>query len=122
MEQEVKDLIKTTIKYDLVLLISIATIIAMLFNMVYSLIYILGLVISMINFIVNSIVLNYEINKKHCKSPILNIVSIFMRTCIICIIALVLFTYNKYYLIVYMLGVIMHFIAIILYANKLRKI
>ena len=122
MEDEVKDLIKTTIKYDFILLISIAIIIAMLFNMVYSLIYILGLVVSMINFIVNSIVLNYELNKKQFKSPILNIVSLLIRTSIICMIAIVLFTYNKYYLIVYIIGVIMHFIAIILYATKLRRI
>ena len=120
MQKEVKDLISVVMKYDMSIAFITALVIAILYNIAYSFVFILGLIIGLLNFIVNSIVLDYILTKKG-KSPILNLVSLFLRSSIICLIGIILFTYNKYYLIVYIIGLISHFIGILLYAIKIKK-
>ncbi|WP_027632611.1 ATP synthase subunit I [Clostridium hydrogeniformans] len=120
MQKEVRDLIRVVMKYDIMLAFITSIIIAILYNLNYSFVFILGLIVGLLNFIVNSLVLDYMLGKK-AKSPILNLISLFLRSSIICLIGITLFTYNKYYLIVYIIGVVSHFIAIILYAIKIKK-
>ena len=114
---DLKYMYKKVITYSLYVLIILAIILGLI-NFKYVLPGILGLIIAIGNLFISGIVTNNALAKN--KVNFLNYFALIFKIFATSIIGVILFTYNKYYLIVYMGGYISHFIPLVLYAVSLK--
>ncbi|KOA18360.1 ATP synthase I chain [Clostridium homopropionicum DSM 5847] len=88
-------------------------------NTKYLLPSILGFFIAIISFYINAFTVNYVLKKE--KNSGLVILSFILRIIIIGLIGLVLYTYNKFYIIAYVVGYTCRFISLFLYGFILKR-
>ncbi len=86
----------------------------------YSLIILLGLFIGFVNFIINGTITEYTLLKKTKKYRFVALIGFISRVAIVCGIALILFKYNKFNVIAYMLGYSSQFVSLILYGIYIK--
>lgn len=79
------------------------------------LVSLLGFILAIINFHINAYAVNYALSKKNLNSNAVVTLSYCLRVAVVGIIGAVLFTYNKFNVLAYMLGYNIHFIALIIY-------
>jgi ATP synthase protein I len=96
----------------------ILAIILSLINYKFVLPGILGLIVGIANLFISGIVTNDALAKG--KVNILIYFGFLIKIFATSIIGMILFTYNKYYLFVYMAGYISHFISLALYSISLK--
>jgi ATP synthase protein I len=117
MSREMKALIKSMIKYDLIGGVIFALIISLPFSFELASIFYLGVLIALINFILSGIILEYSIKR---KGKVLLILSYTIRIIIILAIA-TLFITNLHKILAYILGYISHFILLTIYWLRKEK-
>ena len=103
--------------YDLYVFITLAIILGLV-NFKFVLPGILGLAIAVGNLFISGMVTNNAVVKN--KVNFLTYFGFVFKIFATSIIGIILFTYNKYYLLAYMGGYISHFIPLVLYAVKLK--
>lgn len=86
----------------------------------YALVSLLGFILAIINFYINGYAVNYAFSKKNLNSHAVITLSYCLRVAVVGIIGAVLFTYNKFNVLAYMLGYNMHFISLIIYGMHLK--
>lgn len=86
----------------------------------YALVSLLGFILAIINFHINSYTVNYAFSKRNLNSNAVITLSYCLRVAVVAIIGVVLFTYNKFNVLAYMLGYNMHFISLIIYGIYLK--
>ncbi|AEB76935.1 ATP synthase subunit I [Clostridium botulinum] len=105
---------------DIVVLVALS-ILSYIINKKYVGICILGFVVSAISFYSNSLITTYAFEKKLDNSNLIIILSYYLRIFLITIIGIVVFTYNKFNIIAYILGYTFRFFSLVLYALILKK-
>lgn len=85
-------------------------------NKHYLWVCILGFMLGIISFCINSYVTKYVFENSENDNSGLILISYFLRIFIITIIGVVLFTYNKLNVIVYIIGYTCNFFSLIIYA------
>ncbi|MCY6369822.1 ATP synthase subunit I [Clostridium ganghwense] len=81
----------------------------------YVLVSLLGFILAIINFYINSYAVNYAFTKNNLNNNAVITLSYALRVLIVGIIGAVLFTYNKFNVLAYMLGYNIHLISLIIY-------
>ncbi|MEA4826619.1 MAG: ATP synthase subunit I [Clostridium sp.] len=81
----------------------------------------LGFGIAVISFYINGFTVNYVVGKEKTKNEGLIILSFIARIIIISAIGLVLFTYNKFNVIAYIMGYTFRFISLVSYGLMIKK-
>lgn len=109
MTKEMKALLKLIIKADILVGIIIAVLISLV-NFKGSFIFLLGIIIALFNFIFTGIILDKSLNGG--RGSFLYKFTAVARILIIVLIAL-LFSHNKYYLLLYIAGFLTHFPTLI---------
>ena len=104
--------------YSLYVLMGLGIILGLV-DLKYVLPGILGLIIAIGNLIISGIVTNNALAKN--KVNFFTYFGITFKIFATSIIGIILFTYNKYYLIVYMGGYVSYFIPLVLYAVNLKE-
>lgn len=122
MQEYLKAMLKSITKITAIMAIAFIAIGLWFIKLNYLLCYGLGLAIALLNFIANSIITHYLINKRNNKQVFYSLINFIVRVLIIAFIALILFMYNKIYVIAYIIGYITHFAAIIIYGLKIDKL
>ena len=101
-------------RYWLIVTITLGTLTYLIFPK-YIVVFILGLFVGLSNFAINTIVIKFILLKANGKYGILASISFTLRILIVCIIGLILFTYNRFNVIAYMCGFCSYFICLVLY-------
>ena len=114
---DLKYMYKKVITYSLYVLIILGIILGSI-NLKYVLPGILGLIIAIGNLFISGVITNNALAKN--KVNFLNYFGLAFKILATSIIGMILFTYNKYYLIVYMCGYVSHFILLVLYAINIK--
>ena len=114
---DLKCMYKKVSIYALYVLIILAIILGLI-NLKFVLPGILGLAVAMSNLFISGIVTNNALAKN--KVNFFTYFGITFKIFATSIIGIILFTYNKYYLIVYMCGYVSHFILLVLYAISIK--
>ena len=114
---DLKHMYKKVITHSFYVLIILAIILGSI-NFKYVLPSILGLVVAIGNLVISGVVTNNAAVKN--KVNFITYFGLILKISTTSIIGVILFTYNKYYLIVYMGGYISHFIPLVLYAVSLK--
>ena len=115
--EDLKYMYKKVSTFALYVLITLVIILGLI-NLKFVLPGILGLAVAMGNLFISGVVTNNAIVKT--KVNLLTYFGLIFKIFATSIIGVVLFTYNKYYLLVYMCGYISHFIPLVLYAISLK--
>ena len=116
---ELSQMFKILNYLDIILGLALALLVFFI-NSKYLLPTILGFIIAVISFYINSLTVN-NVLKKEKKSGLV-ILSFFLRIISIGLIGLVLYTYNKFYIIAYIMGYTCRFISLFLYGLILKKV
>ncbi|CAG7839300.1 ATP synthase F0F1 [Clostridium novyi B str. ATCC 27606] len=117
---EVYNMIKKIKYLDIVVLVALS-ILSYSINKKYVEICILGFVVSAIGFYWNSLITTYAFKTKLHNSNLIIILNYYLRIFLITIIGIVVFTYNKFNIIAYIVGYTFRFFSLILYALILKK-
>lgn len=117
MNDELRSMLKKTFLIDVIAGLILGIIIGVITNVSHALILVLGLLISYVSFYVNTITTSYGLEKQK-KGLIM--LSLLGRMIVIVAVGAVLFMFNKYFVLTYMLGYSSHFISIIIYGVALR--
>jgi len=115
---DLKYMYKKVTIYSLYVFIPL-TIILGLVNLKFILPGILGLAVAIINLFISGIITSNALVKN--KVNFLTFLGFIFKVFATSIIGLILFTYNKDYVIVYMCGYISHFIPLVLYSLSIRE-
>ncbi|MCY6355485.1 ATP synthase subunit I [Clostridium sp. ZS2-4] len=86
----------------------------------YLMALVLGFILAIINFHINGYAVNYAFSKKKLNSNTVIILSYYLRVAVAGIIGVMLFTYNKFNVLAYILGYNMHFISLTIYGVYLK--
>lgn len=86
----------------------------------YILVSLLGFILAIINLYINGYAVNYAFSRKDSNSNLVITLSYCLRITLVGIIGAVLFTYNKFNVLAYMLGYNMHFISLTIYGIYLK--
>lgn len=78
----------------------------------------IGMVVSFINFFINGILTTWLIPKLGVRYYFIHVLGFFFRIPIISLIGYIVFTYNKYNVIAYMLGYTLHLIGVFVYSYR----
>ncbi|KGM96258.1 ATP synthase F0F1 [Clostridium novyi A str. 4552] len=119
-DHEVYNMIKQ-IKYLDIIVLFILVSICYIINKKYIAICTLGFVVSICSFYLNAYITEYVFKKKIEKSNLITILSYYIRVFLITIIGIVVFTYNRFNIIAYILGYTFRFLSLILYALVVKK-
>lgn len=114
MKDDLDYMLKKVIGYWLIVAVILGTLVYLIFPK-YIDVFILGLFIGLSNFIINTIVIKCMLLRANGKYAFLAPVSFTLRILIICIIGLILYTYNRFNVIAYMCGFCSYFICLVLY-------
>jgi len=114
MKDNLDYMLKKIISYWLIVAIILGVLTYLIFPK-YILVFILGLFVALSNFIINTIIINFMLIRANGKYTFLVSISYTLRILIICIIGLILFTYNRFNVIAYMCGFCSYFICLVLY-------
>jgi ATP synthase protein I len=87
----------------------------------YTSVFILGLFIALSNFIINTTITKFLLLTTNGKYLFLASISTTLRILIICVIGLILFTYDRFNVIAYMGGFCSYLICLVLYGINLNK-
>lgn len=74
-----------------------------------------GLIIAYLNFAANSIITYYTMASKDQGNGMYTFIGFIIRVAVVAAVGVIAFTYNKYFVIAYLLGYSLHFISLILY-------
>jgi len=114
MRDNLDYMLKKIIGYWLFVTITLGTLTYLIFPK-YIVVFILGLFIALSNFIISTTVIKFMLLRANGKYSFIATLSFILRVLIICIIGLILFTYNRFNVIAYMCGFCSYFICLVLY-------
>ncbi|MDP4088318.1 MAG: hypothetical protein Q8930_03465 [Bacillota bacterium] len=80
-----------------------------------------GVVTAYANFIINSIIGHLAFNKLSGLSALIYVTSYFIRIILTALIGFVIFTYNKYGTLEYILGYTLHFMSLAIYSFRIKN-
>lgn len=121
MDSEVKYMLKKVALFDGVVGSLLFVIVSLIYGYNYAFMCILGLLIAAANYNINGIMLNYLLLSKPFKHKTVTSLIYFFRVFIICLIAIIIYKYNKMNVLVYVLGFCSHFISLVLYGLSARN-
>ena len=87
---------------------------------IYVYMIILGLLMAYINFLLNGVITYFLMGNKGGSHTALVILGFLLRVLIVAGIGVIVFSFNKYYVLVYLLGYSLHFISIIIYGTNAK--
>jgi len=102
----------------------VASILGVLVYLIFSkyvVVFIIGLFIALSNFIINTVIIKFILQRTNGKYRFLITISLILRILIICIIGLILTTYNKFNVLAYMGGFCSYLICLVLYGININK-
>ena len=117
---EVKNLYKKTTFFDVLIGLALAFV-SIIFFRKYTFPLLTGLIIANLSFLVNSISTNKLLSSSQGIPKLLLTLMFFSRIIFVCAIGILFFTYNKEYLIAYIVGYSAHLMAIVLYGITLNN-
>jgi ATP synthase protein I len=120
MRDNLEYMLKRIIYYWLMVAITLGVLAYLIFPK-YLVVFILGLFIALGNFVVNTIIIKFILLNANGKYGFISSISFILRILIVCIIALILYTYNKFNVIAYMGGFCSYFICLVLYGINISK-
>jgi ATP synthase protein I len=115
MSSDIIMLIKKVSLYDMIIGVLVTLMIYVVFAD-FTVPLLIGLVVAITNFIISSIVTDLLLNKSQGKYMILYLLSFIVRTTLISLIGFVLYTYNKYNVLPFIGGYMIHLIGISIYS------
>jgi hypothetical protein len=116
---EVYKALKNVLFYDAIIGFILLIVSAFFFKN-YGLYILLGLLFAAINFTINALTLQLSLIKKIIKGNFIITLSYFIKILIIAIIGAELYKQNTYYLYAYLVGLLSHFIAMLLLGISLK--
>ncbi|EDS78087.1 ATP synthase subunit I [Clostridium massiliodielmoense] len=119
-DHEVYNMIKQMKYLDIIVLFILVSI-CYIINKKYIAICTLGFMVSISSFYLNAYITEYVFKKNIEKSNLITILSYYIRIFLITIIGIVVFTYNRFNIIAYILGYTFRFLSLILYALVVKK-
>jgi ATP synthase protein I len=117
VKKETKLMLRNIIMIDIIIGL-VSSIVILIFWSSYTQFLILGLAIAIINFSISSIITDLLLNNIGPKNLSLYIISFLLRISIVSIIGYIVFTYNKFNVLAYMVGYTMHLIGVYVHSIK----
>lgn len=118
MDKQTKKMLKRILLIDRIIVI-LTLIISMIIIREYAFVIMIGLLMSITNFIVNAIVTYYAFTT--AKKQIYNILGSACRVIVTTIVAVSLYNNDKYNLLAFIGGYILHYVAIVIYGITLKN-
>lgn len=119
VQNDLQNMFKKVLIFDLVIALVFAIISQWIFKS-YLLMVLIGLAVAFVNLVVNGKITEYTLINKTLKYTFVAFVSFIFRITIVCGIALILFNYNKFNVIAYMLGYSLQFVSLTLYGIYIK--
>lgn len=120
MDTNVRNMLKSVIKYDIIIAVITAIGFYVAFKKYdYDTVIILGLLISTVNFILNAYLSSYGMTRQ--KSQLFILLGAVLRIALACIVVVILFKFNKYYPIAFLGGYTLHYLAVVTYGLSIKK-
>lgn len=119
MEHNIKKMLKAVIKYDFVLMLIVLAL-CFIVKIQYILVVESGLIIAVINFILNSVISNSVLLKKNTNKVLL-VLPALGRVILVCIIGFIFYKINQYYILAYIVGFTLQYVALIIYGLTLKN-
>lgn len=113
-------LIMTTrvLRINLIVSVAAGLVLAMIFKLEYGIIFIIGAIISSVNFSVSALVTNHTVTGR--ISAIWGLLSYLVRILAVAVIGGLFFRYDRFFVVFYIAGFLMHFVALLIYALQIK--
>lgn len=120
MDANVKAMLRSIVMYDVIIALITAVGFFLVFRKYdYDAVIILGLLVSTVNFIMNAYFSSYGMSNK--KGQLFILLGAVIRITFAAIVAVILFKFNKYYVVAFLAGYTLHYLAAVTYALSIRK-
>lgn len=106
------------LKINLIVSAAVGLVLAIIFQLEYGIIFMIGAIISSVNFTVSALVTNHTVTGR--ISAIWGLLSYLTRILTVAIIGGLFFRYDRFFVIFYIAGFLMHFVALIIYALQIK--
>lgn len=113
-------LIMTTrvLRINLIVSVAAGLVLAMIFNLESGIVFIIGAIVSSVNFTVSALVTNHTVTGR--ISAIWGLLSYLVRILAVAVIGGLFFRYDRFFVIFYIAGFLMHFVALLIYALQIK--
>lgn len=120
MNANVKVMLKNVIKYDVIVALITAIGFFIVFKKYdYDAVIVLGLLIGTLNFIMNSYFSSYGMTNN--KGQLFILLGAVIRVVFAGLAVVILYKVNKYYVIAFLAGYTLHYVAVVTYGLSIRK-
>lgn len=119
MKKELTDMLKKTGIVDGIFVLLTLFLNAFIPHM-YVFMIVLGLLMAYINFLLNGVITYFLMGNKSGSHTALVILGFLLRVLIVAGIGVMVFSFNKYYVLAYLLGYSLHFISIVIYGTNAK--
>ncbi|GLC28756.1 ATP synthase subunit I [Clostridium omnivorum] len=121
MDSEVKNMLKKVALFDVIVGSALFILVTIVYGLNYGIMCTLGLLVGALNYNINGIIINHLLSNEHFKHNIFTSLIGFLRVFIICLIAIIIYKYNRMNVLAYVLGFCSHFISLVLYGISVRN-
>lgn len=121
MDSEVKNMLKKVALFDVIVGSALFILVTIVYGLNYGIMCTFGLLVGALNYILNGIIINHLLSNEHYKHNIFTSLIGFLRVFIICLIAIIIYKYNRMNVLAYVLGFCSHFISLVLYGISVRN-
>lgn len=121
MDSEVKNMLKKVALFDVIVGSALFILVTIVYGLNYGIMCTLGLLVGALNYNINGIIISHLLSDEHFKHNIFTSVVGFLRVFIICLIAIIIYKYNRMNVLAYVLGFCSHFISLVLYGISVRN-
>lgn len=121
MDSEVKNMLKKVVLFDVIVGSMLFVIVTLIYGLNYGLMCTLGLFVALTNYNINGVIINRLLSSELSKHNVYTSLIGFLRVFIICLIAIIIYKYNRMNVLAYVLGFCSHFISLVLYGISVRN-
>lgn len=121
LDSEFRNMLKKVALFDVIVGNLLFVIVTIIYGHNYGLMCVLGLFVGALNYNINGIIINNLISRQLSKHSINTAFISIIRIFIICLIAIIIYKYNRMNALAYVLGFCSHFISLVLYGFSVRN-
>lgn len=119
-KNELSQMFKIFNYLDIVLGLALAVLVGII-NRKYLIISVAGYFVAALSFYINSYIVKCAFSSKRFNTKGIVILSYILRVVLISVLGLILFTYNKFYMLAYIIGFSFRFLTLLVYGLIIKK-
>lgn len=106
------------LRINLIVSVAAGLVLALIFGLEHGVVFLVGAIVSSVNFTVSALVTNHTVTGR--ISAIWGLLSYLVRILAVAVIGGLFFRYDRFFVIFYISGFLMHFVALMIYALQIK--